>query len=96
MGKAAQGVGWTADDWLVGLEGSARRVEYDVQTVGARAAPPPRVRDDFAVQIRVERKLSPRWTAFAEYSWERNRCNDELASYSMNEGLLGIRWNWEK
>jgi len=94
--KISQELEWTTDHWLVEFEGVARRIDYGVQTVGVGTAPPPRVRDDFSVHVRVERKLTPRWTAFAEYTWERNRSNDELAAYSMNEGLLGIRWNWEK
>lgn len=94
--KISQEIEWTTDDWVVTIEGSARRVEYEVQTVGLGVAPPMRIRDDFAGRFRVERKLSPRWVAYAEYTWERNRCNDQFASYSMNEGLLGIRWNWEK
>jgi hypothetical protein len=28
--------------------------------------------------------------------WERNRSNEVIASYYLNEGLLGIRWSWEK
>ena len=59
-------------------------------------APPPRVRDAFFARVLLERKLGAKWTVYAEYTWERNRCNDPLAAYSLNEGLLGIRWNWEK
>ena len=94
--RIAHEIEWTAGDWFVALEAAARRVEYETQTVGLGLAPPARIRDDFSAQVRVERKLGPRWTAYAEYIWERNRCNDALASYSLNEGLLGVRWNWEK
>lgn len=94
--KLAQDIEWTAGDWLFAFEGSVRRIEFAVQTVGFGIAPPPRIRDDVALNLRVERQISARWTAYLEYSWERNRSNDPLASYSMNEGLLGLRWNWEK
>lgn len=94
--KLAQELEWTGGDWLVAVEGSVRRIEFAVQTVGFGIAPPPRIRDDVALSVRIERQLSTRWTAYAEYLWERNRSNDPLASYSMNEGLLGLRWNWEK
>jgi hypothetical protein len=40
--------------------------------------------------------LSPQWGVFAAYKWERWRSNDRIASYVMNEGLLGLRWSWEK
>jgi hypothetical protein len=94
--RVAQDVEWQSENWSVTIEGSARRVEYEKQTVGLGVAPPRRVRDDFSGRLRIERKLNERWTAYAECNWERNRSNDELASYSLNEGLLGIRWNWEK
>jgi hypothetical protein len=94
--KLAQELEWTGGDWLVAVEGSVRRIEFAVQTVGFGISPPPRIRDDVALSVRIERQLSSRWTAYAEYLWERNRSNDPLASYSMNEGLLGLRWNWEK
>ena len=94
--KITQEIEWNSDAWLVGLEASARRVEFEVQTIGFGIAPPSRVRDAFFARLRLERKLSERWTAYAEYTWERNRCNDPIASYLLNEGLLGIRWNWEK
>lgn len=93
--KVRQEIEWTADNWLVELEASARRLEYRLQKVGI-GDPPPRVRDAYYARLAIERKLTPRWTVYAEYSWERNRCNDPVASYSMNEGLLGLRWNWEK
>jgi hypothetical protein len=87
---------WENGAWLVHTEGEAGRREYEVQTVGLGLAPPPRVRDEFSAKVRVERKLNERWTLYAEYNWERNRCNDPIASYNMNEGLLGVRWSWEK
>jgi len=94
--RVAQELEWQSDNWVVAVEGSARRVEYEKQTVGLGIAPPRRVRDDFSGRLRIERKLNARWTAYAECNWERNRSNDELSSYSLNEGLLGVRWNWEK
>lgn len=91
-----QEIDWTGDDWKVELSVAAKRREYGLQTVGVGVAPPPRVRDAFESFVRLERKLTPNWTAFAEYLWERNRSNDAIASYNLNEGLLGIRWIWEK
>jgi hypothetical protein len=94
--KITHEVELTTDDWLVALRGSARRVEFGLQTVGTGPSPTPQIRDDISAELHIERKLSARWTAYAEYKWERNRSNDVLASYYLNEGLLGIRWNWEK
>ena len=94
--KAEQSVEWTMDDWLVQVEGVARRLQFDVQTVGLGLSPPERVKDEFSAQCRVERKVGERWTIYGEFNWERSRCNDPIASYNMNEGLLGVRWNWEK
>ena len=94
--KVGQEVDWEAGDWLVEFEATARRLEFQKQTVGVGVAPPPRVRDAFFARVLLERKLGATWTVYAEYTWERNRCNDPLAAYSLNEGLLGIRWNWEK
>lgn len=94
--KVGQEIDWEAGNWLIEFEATARRVEYGLQTVGFGIYPPPRVRDAYFARILVERKLTAHWTAYAEYTWERNRCNDPVSSYFMNEGLLGIRWNWEK
>lgn len=92
----AQEIDWSAGDWLVHAEGEAARRDYDLQTAGRGIAPPPEVKDEFATQLRVERKLSEAWTVFGEFDWERTRCNDPIESYRMNEGLLGARWSWEK
>lgn len=94
--KVSQELEWTGGGWTLGLEGSATRHEFDVQTVGFGVTPPPRVKDEFEARVRVVRTLSPQWTVFAEYHWERSRSNDWLASYRVNEGLLGARWSWEK
>jgi len=93
--KLRQDVDWTSGGWHAEFESGARRLEYARQTVGL-GNPPPRIRDAFFVRLMIERALTPRWTVYTEYNWERNRCNDPVASYSLNEGLLGLRWNWEK
>jgi hypothetical protein len=94
--RVAPELEWNSGAWLVRFEGIARRVDYDVQTVGFGLNPPPRVRDDYSGHLTVEREITPRWTVYTEYTWERKRSNDEFASYGLNEGLLGIRWNWVK
>ena len=94
--KVAQELEWHSGNWAVQIEGSAKRLDFDVQTVGIGIFPPRRVKDEFAAQLRIERKVTERWTLFAEYSWERSRSNDPFASYVVNEGLLGARWSWEK
>jgi len=91
-----QELDWTGAAWKVEFAATARRREYGLQKVGVGVAQPPRVRDAFELFVRLERKLTSNWTAFAEYLWERNRSNDAIASYNLNEGLLGVRWNWEK
>ena len=94
--RVSQSLEWTNEQWLVNFDGAAKRREFDRQVVGGGLAPPPRIIEDFSVELRVERKLSERWTAFLHYSWERSRSNEAIASYRVNEGLLGARWSWEK
>ncbi len=94
--KLAHEVEWNGAGWMVALEGSAKRIDFDVQTVGFGISPPARIRDEYAARVRVERKFSDRWLGYIEYKWERNRSNDRLASYRVNEGLLGARWSWER
>jgi len=94
--KVAQELKWTDGPWLVRVKGSASRLDFGVQTVGVGIDPPSRVKDEFTGDFHIERQLSKRWTVFGTYMWERSRSNDEFTSYTMNEGLLGIRWSWEK
>jgi hypothetical protein len=94
--RASQELEWKPDPWSVRLTADARRIDFHVQTVGFGIAPPPRIKDEYHAELRVERKLGRTWTALAEYSWERSRSNDSVASYVANEGLLGLRWSWEK
>lgn len=86
---------WKTDAWLLRLGGTARRTDYDVQKVGF-GSPPPLIRDDFDAEFHTERRIAKHWTLLAKYRWERSRSNDTIASYVMNEGLLGLRWNWDK
>jgi hypothetical protein len=94
--KVSHEIAWKRDPWLVRIGGSAERLEFAVQTVGIRIDPPPRIQEGFNGDLRIERKLGARWTLFTGYSWERSRSNEPLASYVVNEGLLGARWSWEK
>ncbi len=94
--KVTQSLDWRRDPWRVTVDGTARRRDYDYQTVGIGLAPPARVIDEYSVRLRVERKISAQWTALFSYAWERSRSNDSVASYRVNEGLLGARWSWEK
>lgn len=92
----AHEVEWNDGRWLVRLSGTAQRTEYHVQTVGFGVEPPPLIEDEYSAKLRVEREVTKRWTIFGQFAWERNRSNDPLSSYRVNEGLLGLRWNWEK
>ena len=94
--KAAQELRWKNECWLVRVEGIARRIDFGVRTVGFGINPPPRIKDEYSAELRVERMLDQRWTLLAGYAWERSRSNDVFASYRVNEGLLGLRWSWEK
>ncbi|MDP3072161.1 MAG: hypothetical protein Q8N18_17855 [Opitutaceae bacterium] len=87
---------WKTGPWLMRLGGSARRAAYDVQKVGFGLAPPQLIREDYDAEWVAERQISKRWTVLAKYQWERSRSNDPLSSYVLNEGLLGLRWNWDK
>ncbi|NUN52576.1 MAG: hypothetical protein HUU06_07300 [Planctomycetaceae bacterium] len=87
---------WSGGGWLVRWRAAARRVEFLVQTVGIGLSPTPRIRDEYEAGLRVEKTLSPRWTLVGGCEWERARSNDQVASYVVNEGLLGLRWSWEK
>ena len=94
--KVSQELKWTPEPWLVRLSGSAARIDYGVQTVGFGTDPAARLREEFAAQLEVERALSATWKLLASYRWERSRSNDPIASYTVNEGLLGVRWSWDK
>ncbi|MSU23723.1 MAG: hypothetical protein EXS32_07865 [Opitutus sp.] len=94
--KITQSLDWTSGDWQVQAEGAAKRLDYTGRTVGLGLRPPPRVMDEFSAALKIERKLNAQWSVYAKYSWERSRSNDLIASYRMNEGLLGAQWNWEK
>lgn len=94
--RVSQSLDWKTEKWLVTCEGSAGRREFANQTVGRGVSPPIRITEEFSADLRVERTLSPRWSAYVGYRWERNRSNETIAAYRVNEGLLGARWNWEK
>lgn len=84
-------VGWTRDRWKLDFDGSAKRIEYRVQTVGVGINPPPRVEDAFDVTTRLERSLNDAWTIFAEYRWERNGSNQAEFNYRANTVLVGVQ-----
>ncbi len=94
--KATQELEWRAEPWLVRIGGSASRLDFNVQKAGIGVDPPSRLKDEFVAEVHLERSLSERWTLLASYLWERSRSNDAFASYRVNEGLLGLRWRWEK
>lgn len=93
--KIGQELEWTREPWLVRLSAEARRVEFEVRTVGISTDPPPWIKDGYEAKVHVEYKVSDRWTVYGGYSWERTRSNDKVVSYVVNEGLLGVRWSWE-
>lgn len=94
--KMAQEIEWRREPWFVRAGASAGRLDFEVQRVGLGIDPPARLKDKFSADLHVERALDVHWTIFAGYSWERSRSNDRLASYTVNEGLLGVRWSWDK
>lgn len=87
---------WRPGGWRLLLRAAARRVEFGIQTVGVGLNPAPRIRDEYDAEFRVERRFSGRWSLIAGFRWERARSNERVASYVVNEGLLGARWSWEK
>lgn len=94
--RLAQEVEWKRGDWRCELEASGARKTYAVQTVGFGIVTPARREDEVTARLRIERRLNPRWLVLAEISAERVRSNDALSAYRTKEGLLGLRWNWEK
>ena len=94
--RLSQELEWKGAVWSARVAGTAKRMDFHVQTVGFGLAPPPRIKDEYQTEVHLERKLGRNWTAIAEYTWERTRSNDTIASYLANEGLLGLRWSWEK
>lgn len=94
--RVAHEVKWESEPWLLRVGGSAGRIDFAVQTVGVGIDPPARLKDEFTADLYVERQMTKRWAVFASYSWERSRSNEWIASYTVNEGLLGVRWSWEK
>ena len=91
-----QQVQWSPGKWQFRLDGEVRRKTYEKQIVGHGFAIQPVIKEEYGVGVAIERELSPRWSVFGKFSWERTRSNDLPASYRVNEGLLGCRWNWEK
>lgn len=94
--KVDQDVEWKNDLWLLRVGGTASRFDYGVRKVGLGIDPPARVKDEFTASLNGERRVGLRWTLLATYRWERTRSNDLFASYTVNEGWLGLRWSWEK
>lgn len=88
--RAALDLTWEAGEWIVSLAAEGRRTEFRTQTVGAGISPPARLAEDFAILLRTERTINARWTAFAEYRWERGRSNLTDFSYRVNTVLAGI------
>lgn len=82
---------WSRAAWRVAFDGTAKRLEFLGQTVGAGIAPPSRVADDYDVSLRLERQLESLWTAFLEHRWERSRSNEADFNYRANTALLGVQ-----
>ena len=91
-----QEIEWSAGKWLIRVEAEVRRRKYAHQFAEGGISPPPVVKNDSALLLRVERQVSAHWTLLAQVDEERSRSNDAIASYRMKEGLLGARWSWEK
>lgn len=90
-------IDWSVGAWSMNLAGETRLKTYEVQTAGTGLAPlPALLKEEYVATARVERRFSRNWTWFGEYRWERTRSNDRINEYRLNEGLLGVRWNWEK
>lgn len=87
---------WKPAGWRLLLRTAARRVEFGIQTVGVGLNPSPRIRDEYEAELRVERRCSEKWSMIGGFRWERARSNERVASYEVNEGLLGARWSWER
>jgi hypothetical protein len=94
--QVTQELEWENERWLFRVGGTAGRIDFEVQTVGVGVDLPARLADDYTAELRLERRLNSRWSAFSAYNWERRRSNDPIASYRVNEGLLGVRWSWER
>ncbi len=95
-GQAEPELEWRPAGWRLLLRAAARRVEFGTQTVGIGLNPAPRIRDEYEAEVRVERKFSEKWSLVGGFRWERARSNERVASYEVNEGLLGARWSWER
>jgi hypothetical protein len=94
--KISQELTWKKEAWSLRLDAAAECLEFKVQTAGIGIDPPPRIKEEFSLRARLERKITTRWLLFGAYTWERSRSNDRVASYRVNEGLLGAHWSWEK
>lgn len=97
--RAQLEVAWERGPWHTSASGDARRIDYLVQRVGIGNAlqRPARITDAYEVVGRIERDLSPRWVAFTEARWERNRSNvaDDAQAHPFNyrtsTTLVGIQ-----
>lgn len=94
--RVAHELEWEREPWRLRVGGSASRIDFGVQTVGVGIEAASRLKDEFAAEFRLDRRISSQWGVFGAYTWERSRSNDAIASYEVNEGLLGVRWSWEK
>lgn len=94
--RYSQRIQWSPGKWQLSVTGETRRKTYEKQIVGHGFSIHPVLKEEYTVNAAIERELSAKWTLFGEFRWERTRSNDLFASYRVNEGLLGCRWNWEK
>lgn len=88
--RARVDVAWELKRWRVGVEASAGRYDYRVQTVGMGLVPPARLREDFAVGVAVEWTWRERWKLVGRHDWERSRTNEVSASYRINTVAAGV------
>jgi hypothetical protein len=83
---------WTRRPWKVRVVGRAGRYDYDVQTEGIGLAPPPRLKEEFLGQARLERDWTKTARLYLDFAWERSRSNDPLACYRAKTSSAGVDW----
>lgn len=83
---------WQGPAWRCRLVGRVGRYDYARRPVSPAPNAPIWRKDEYSGEVRVERRLSPRWLVYAEGIGERSRATNPLASYRVFTGLMGVEW----
>lgn len=87
-------VAWRRDPWKLRLTASRGFYDYTIQIAGTGFDPPPREIRQTRAAFTAERKITDRFSAFAEVETERYKTNETGGSYRLNTALAGIAYDF--